>query len=331
MRQGKRKIDGITLKISKSCGNQGNGSPAITEHSYLQTQTSVPVISTQHDLVPRPRNSSHAYSPSSVQYTSVSKAQPDMEVDRVELKSCDQNIESHLGNICTFDGTHVLSEHSKAWIKSITGEDISLLPFPQTRHTENPLSWNAIGSQDSCLPDKTFVYRQLASYQRSIFGQFFPILDLPLFWETVSTAYQGSGPRSGKRYYKNALCLVPAVLKGPPSWTTDSSSAVTASRNLLGSFLNSGFNLGSQNLLFCLSYFMQASFNLFCKVLSQTSDASDFEDVILIIKISIVIEEHLNRDTPDHFDGKIAFVPQFIPELSRLGERILLKSFGCEK
>lgn len=120
--------------------------------------------------------------------------------------------------------------------------------------------------------------------------------------------------------------------------------SVTASRSLLGGFIHTPFELCSQNLLFVtyfpltvyppmfyssltlitprfsLSYFIQASINLFCKILYSPFDTENNEDVQIIAKISQLIESNLRPMDPECYTAKVRFAAGVTYELKRLAQ-----------
>lgn len=137
--------------------------------------------------------------------------------------------------------------------------------------------------------------------------------------------------------------------KDPQHGTSSLAITVTASRNLLGSFIDSRFELDSRNIVlvfpscwssyqvigsrifwnvrtnrtahrFCLSYFMQAIFNICCKILSCTSDHTNSDDALLIGKIAKVIQSQRQTTIFTSAASKMEVILEFIFELGRLAE-----------
>ncbi|RAK95014.1 uncharacterized protein BO80DRAFT_369880 [Aspergillus ibericus CBS 121593] len=145
-----------------------------------------------------------------------------------------------------------------------------------------------------------------------------------------------SAPRdSDMRYsifhlqYHHCMIMIHQASSRCASWEqnqdtrgTSSSLAISvaASRSFLGGFLYSQLELGSQNLLFTLSYFLQASINLFCKILSRPLDNGNQEDLHIIGMISQLIAKHHRDDDPECYTAKITFAGGVIGELKRLAQ-----------
>lgn len=161
--------------------------------------------------------------------------------------SSPEKIGRHLGNICTFDGTHVLSTTKCAWVPFTADGNFHSGPESDFPQPPTPIIHDLnISSRTPELPDAVLIYRQLDRYRNSTFGQFFPIIDLTIFRDTVATAYQEPrlGPcpavinskvcifallslaglgdvsdtstsRKCVEYYMGACHLLPIILRGP--------------------------------------------------------------------------------------------------------------------
>jgi hypothetical protein len=101
-----------------------------------------------------------------------------------------QSAARHLGNTCTFDGTHVLAGTSREWIKACTGEDFDLdrfpIEFPRWQYSASTISLN---KESLDLPELSVLRDEIERYQSSRFALFFPILDLSLIEDTINAAY----------------------------------------------------------------------------------------------------------------------------------------------
>jgi hypothetical protein len=71
---------------------------------------------------------------------------------------------------------------------------------------------------------------------------------------------------------------------------------------------------------FSLSYFIQASINLFCKILSSPFDPENNEDLDVISMISQLIESHSRHMDPDCYTAKVQFAAGVTFELKRLAQ-----------
>lgn len=102
-----------------------------------------------------------------------------------------QSAARHLGNTCTFDGTHVLSPSSREWIKACTGEDFDLdrfpIEFPRWQYSASTII--STNKEPLKLPELSVLRDEIERYQASTFALFFPVLDLSLFESTINTAY----------------------------------------------------------------------------------------------------------------------------------------------
>ncbi|PYI05496.1 hypothetical protein BO78DRAFT_430633 [Aspergillus sclerotiicarbonarius CBS 121057] len=136
-----------------------------------------------------------------------------------------QSAGRHLGNICTFNGVHVLSTSSQEWMKACTGEELHLDRYhsaqvPWWQHPPTDPTPQGLSSSSLDLPEPAFLYEELKHYQSSTFGLFFPILDPSLFESTVRAAcYQESsaaspGLSSAKACIFAFLALAPTVVHG---------------------------------------------------------------------------------------------------------------------
>ncbi|PYI21802.1 hypothetical protein BO99DRAFT_327456 [Aspergillus violaceofuscus CBS 115571] len=98
--------------------------------------------------------------------------------------------------------------------------------------------------------------------------------------------------------------------------------SVAASRALLGSFLYSSFELDSRNLIFTLSYFVQASVVIFCHILSYFANAlapnSQNDNLRLLEDISALLLRCVRTSDPVCYTTKIKFAGELIGELPRL-------------
>ncbi|XHG02982.1 hypothetical protein AWENTII_006303 [Aspergillus wentii] len=145
--------------------------------------------------------------------------------------------------------------------------------------------------------------------------------------------------------YHHCMVMIHQTSSRCASWaqnhdtrTTSSSLAisVTASRSLLDRFLYFQLKLGPENLLFVwpsytfncvaddgrfsLSYFLQASINLFSNILSRPLDSGNQDDIRLIGMIAELISNHHTVDGPLCYHAKIKFAASAISELKRLAQ-----------
>ncbi|RAK84507.1 C6 zinc finger domain protein [Aspergillus costaricaensis CBS 115574] len=127
--------------------------------------------------------------------------------------------------------------------------------------------------------------------------------------------------------YHHCLLMIHQASSRCASWignqdtqNTSSSLAisVTASRAFLRTFVFHRVELGPQNLLFCLTYFIQTAINLFCNVLSHPLHPETNEDMNLMGLISDLIAAKKRARDPVCYVGKITFAQEFILELKRL-------------
>ncbi|KAL4816811.1 putative C6 transcription factor [Aspergillus spinulosporus] len=96
--------------------------------------------------------------------------------------------------------------------------------------------------------------------------------------------------------------------------------AVTASRSLLQQFVGSYLALGPANLLFSISYFVQAIIVLFCNVLSNPLDESSYSDLQLIGSIPSFLEQQPLEGSPMSYVTRINSARKIISELERLAQ-----------
>ncbi|PYH91256.1 hypothetical protein BO71DRAFT_433056 [Aspergillus ellipticus CBS 707.79] len=131
----------------------------------------------------------------------------------------------HLGNICTFDGAHVLSTGSQEWMKSCTGSELHLDRYS----TAEAPWWQHKPPTGLDLPELSFLYEEVRRYQSSVFGQFFPIIDTSLFESTVRAAYYqefstaSPSPNSARACIFAFLALASTVNHGPRQFQLKSS------------------------------------------------------------------------------------------------------------
>ncbi|BCS03027.1 uncharacterized protein AKAW2_61291A [Aspergillus luchuensis] len=127
--------------------------------------------------------------------------------------------------------------------------------------------------------------------------------------------------------YHHCLLMIHQASSRCASWignqdtqNTSSSLAisVTASRAFLRTFVFHRVELGPQNLLFCLTYFIQTAINLFCNVLSHPLHPETNEDMNLMGLISDLIAAKKRARDPVCYVGKITFAQEIILELKRL-------------
>lgn len=94
----------------------------------------------------------------------------------------------HLGNICTFNGTPVLSKSGREWLKSCTGQEFHLDRFPA-----DVKGWQLSQPRDPSdiveLPPLDGFLAGVEQYQSSAFGIMFPLIDTPLLRHTINAAY----------------------------------------------------------------------------------------------------------------------------------------------
>ncbi|KAJ5380621.1 uncharacterized protein N7496_003049 [Penicillium cataractarum] len=123
-------------------------------------------------------------------------------IDRIQARSQEsekwapefaQSLQSaarHLGNTCTFDGTHVLSASSREWIKACTGEvfDLDRFPieFPRWHYSASAMMTK---KETPSLPELSVLEDEIKRYQSSTFALFFPIIDSSLIQHTINAAY----------------------------------------------------------------------------------------------------------------------------------------------
>lgn len=103
---------------------------------------------------------------------------------------------------------------------------------------------------------------------------------------------------------------------GPPNLLWVFFSVIDACRPLLKTWVANSLLLSR----FCLSYFIQAVINLFCKVLSNPLGDGNQEDLHLMDEISQLIAESHGRDDPPGYLTKTKFAEEFILELKRLSQ-----------
>ncbi|PYI14777.1 putative C6 transcription factor [Aspergillus violaceofuscus CBS 115571] len=107
--------------------------------------------------------------------------------------------------------------------------------------------------------------------------------------------------------------------------------SVAASRALLEEFLESRLELGPENLLFSLSYFIQAVIVLFCHVLSQPLEGDNQEVLRLMGRIAELIQRSAYQQHPRCYTMRIETARGIILELRRLAECAIVKARGgCE-
>lgn len=97
-----------------------------------------------------------------------------------------------LGNICAFNGLPFFSPSGLEWIRARTGEDRSLDRYCSLR----PITWPRLakkrteGDRRLSLPDKSLLYEQIEAFQKSICGQFLPLINRTCFECTIRAAYE---------------------------------------------------------------------------------------------------------------------------------------------
>ncbi|PKX96515.1 Zn(II)2Cys6 transcription factor [Aspergillus novofumigatus IBT 16806] len=97
-----------------------------------------------------------------------------------------------LGNICAFNGLPFFSPSGLEWIRARTGEDGSLDRYCSMR----PITWPRLtkkcteGDRRLSLPDKSLLFEQIEAFQKSVCGQFLPLVNRTCFEYTIRAAYE---------------------------------------------------------------------------------------------------------------------------------------------
>ncbi|GAQ45572.1 C6 zinc finger domain protein [Aspergillus tubingensis] len=141
--------------------------------------------------------------------------------------------------------------------------------------------------------------------------------------------------------YHYCLCMIHQTSSRVTTWKQNHNThaggsslavSVAASRSLLAGFLYSppAFELGPQNLLFSLPFFLQASTVLFCNILASpnsmpgvtSSLENDNEADLRLLRCTAehVIAQASSED-PACYSAKIALAGELVSELHRLGLR----------
>ncbi|RAK80278.1 uncharacterized protein BO72DRAFT_445610 [Aspergillus fijiensis CBS 313.89] len=137
--------------------------------------------------------------------------------------------------------------------------------------------------------------------------------------------------------YHHCMVLIHQPSSRCAAWTrnqdtrgTSSSLAISvaASRALLEEFLESRLELGPENLLFSLSYFIQAAIVLFCHVLSQPLHADSQAVLGLMGRIAELIHRSAYQQHPRCYIMRIETARGNILELRRLAECAIVKARG---
>ncbi|RDW63234.1 Zn(II)2Cys6 transcription factor [Aspergillus mulundensis] len=102
--------------------------------------------------------------------------------------------------------------------------------------------------------------------------------------------------------------------------------SVTASRSLLQQFVASSLDLGPANLLFSISYFIQAIIVLFCNVLCNPLDDDCQGDLDLIGAIPSFLDRQHLGETPRSYATRLASARKIILELKRLAQCAINKA-----
>ncbi|KAL4965430.1 fungal specific transcription factor domain-containing protein [Aspergillus stella-maris] len=96
--------------------------------------------------------------------------------------------------------------------------------------------------------------------------------------------------------------------------------SVAGSRSLLHQFKSSRLDLGPENLLFSISYFIQVIIVLFCNILSNPDTDYSKHDLELISSVPTLLEQHKVQDGPPCYSSRIIAAANIILELERLAK-----------
>lgn len=77
---------------------------------------------------------------------------------------------------------------------------------------------------------------------------------------------------------------------------------------------------------FCLSFFIRAVINLFCKVLSHPLSRENQEDIYLMKETYRLVARSYSHDDPLCYVAKARFAEEFILELERLAQAAIHKA-----